>query len=340
MADLILNKNLDIPALFADQKSIDELLMKISKQARAVVPKLNTVKGRKEIASLAHRIARSKTILDDAGKGLVADYREKTKAVDIKRKHVRDFMDALKAEIREPLTAWEATEATRVKAIQHSINRMSELFYDPLADGDKTKLALIARHETLYDFGIDESFAEFADEARSQKEEGLARLEARIAELRELEDALSKAEELQAEAEKVTREVAELAEMEAAQLEQKQGEEKLIPALRNFDERLSQNFTDIGPVQPATDQRIEEEWERDANLAGAPEAAQAAPEQKEAQEQPEESAVAPMTISRMAADVKLDLKKFGVDETVADIIFVAIRFGQVRHLQLIRMEES
>lgn len=91
-------------------KAMDETLHKIEKEVLSFVPCVSTAKGRKEIASLAHKIAKSKTALDGAGKTLTADWKAKAKLVDVSRKEAREFLDALKERVRKPLTEWEDEE--------------------------------------------------------------------------------------------------------------------------------------------------------------------------------------------------------------------------------------
>lgn len=92
---------------------IDAILEKIRVQAMAHVPVLDTAKGRKDIAAIAYKVSRSKTLIDDMGKNLVADWKAKSKKVDEDRKKARDYLDALKDEVRKPLTDWEAAEQAK-----------------------------------------------------------------------------------------------------------------------------------------------------------------------------------------------------------------------------------
>ena len=66
--DLIPIENPQPAALFVPG-GLDSILARIEADARALVPDVGTVKGRKEIASTAAKVARSKTYLDDLGKG-------------------------------------------------------------------------------------------------------------------------------------------------------------------------------------------------------------------------------------------------------------------------------
>lgn len=113
--ELVVIEKCNVMTVFTEQGQIDPILQKIADDARSIVADVNTAKGRKEIASVAYRVAQSKTYLDGLGKELVADMKELPKKVDASRKQVRDFLDALKDEIRKPLDDWESEQA-RIEA--------------------------------------------------------------------------------------------------------------------------------------------------------------------------------------------------------------------------------
>ena len=94
---------------------LDDLLRDIEAKYTNHGHTIETATGRKAIASTAYEVARSKTRLDDLGKALVADWKEKSKRVDESRKKARDFLDDLKDRVRAPLTEWEAAEAARIE---------------------------------------------------------------------------------------------------------------------------------------------------------------------------------------------------------------------------------
>lgn len=106
---------------------IDDILSKICDEARGVKVDISTEKGRKEVASLAYRIARSKTFLDDLGKKLGEDAKARLDAINAERKRIRDGMDSLKDEVRKPLTDWENTEKDRVSAHEAAIAQLERL---------------------------------------------------------------------------------------------------------------------------------------------------------------------------------------------------------------------
>jgi len=92
-------------------EGIEGVLKTIETKALSHVPNLETAAGRKDIASLAYKVARSKTILDDMGLKLAEDAKKRVKILDGHRKKIRDTLDTLKEKIRQPLTDWEAEEA-------------------------------------------------------------------------------------------------------------------------------------------------------------------------------------------------------------------------------------
>lgn len=83
---------------------------KIRKEVEAFVPDVTTKKGRDAIASVAHKVARSKIALDNIGKELVAELKEIPKKIDAERSRVRKELDTLRDKIRQPLTDWEKNE--------------------------------------------------------------------------------------------------------------------------------------------------------------------------------------------------------------------------------------
>ena len=114
--ELIVKENLDVALLFAEKDELKKKLKEIEAEVLSVVPDLSTAKGRKEIASLAFKVAKSKVVLDSLGKDLVSDWKIRAAKVDESRKYAREFLDALKDKVRQPLTDWEAAEEARIKA--------------------------------------------------------------------------------------------------------------------------------------------------------------------------------------------------------------------------------
>jgi len=99
-------------------QSIDPFLNEVKAEIDKFVPDVTTVKGRKEIASIAFKVAQVKSRLESLGKELADQQKEIPKKIDATRRHVRDTLDKWKDEVRRPLTEWEEAEEARIK--QHT----------------------------------------------------------------------------------------------------------------------------------------------------------------------------------------------------------------------------
>ncbi len=75
-------QSINAVVLFTEPEKLDKTLKDIKEKVMAFVPDTSTAKGRKDIASLAYKVAQSKTWLDNCGKNLVAEWKEKSKKVD------------------------------------------------------------------------------------------------------------------------------------------------------------------------------------------------------------------------------------------------------------------
>lgn len=100
---------------------VEAILEKIAREVKAIPMDISTVAGRAQVASVAYKIARSKTALDEMGKSLVADWKAKAAAVDAERRTIRDRLDALKDEVRKPLTDWEQADQKRIAAHEEAL---------------------------------------------------------------------------------------------------------------------------------------------------------------------------------------------------------------------------
>ena len=111
MNELIIIEKQDVMSVFTQRDLITPLLDKVEHFATLEQQDVTTDKGRKDIASMAYRVAQSKTYIEGHGKDLAAELKELPKLVDSNRKYARDFLDALKDRIRKPLDDWEAEQA-------------------------------------------------------------------------------------------------------------------------------------------------------------------------------------------------------------------------------------
>ena len=126
MNDLIVLEKLNPLEIFTPQGT-EDILTRITKEAKSVVLDISTPDGRSAIKSLAYKIAKSKTYLDDLGKDLVSAAKEQVKLVDAERKRIRDTLDELKEEVRAPLTAWEDQEKDRIADHENALAYIQQL---------------------------------------------------------------------------------------------------------------------------------------------------------------------------------------------------------------------
>ena len=222
--DLVVIEKKNAMAVFTNNDQLDPLIEAIEKEARSLVPDVTTKKGRDAIASMAHKVARSKTYIDNAGKDLVAELKALPKQIDESRRVVRERLDALKDEVRRPLTEWEA-EQERIKAEE----AMNALHVEALAMNEDFDRRLAARIESDHEMALlmndafDREQAEKKAEAERQRiarEEEIKRLAAAAA-AREVEQRAQREREEAAHREAVLKAQAEQAERDRIAAEQK-----------------------------------------------------------------------------------------------------------------------
>ncbi|HCB4005057.1 TPA: hypothetical protein MYL95_001409 [Klebsiella pneumoniae] len=227
--DLVVIEKKNAMAVFTNNDQLDPLIEAIEKEARSLVPDVTTKKGRDAIASMAHKVARSKTYIDNAGKDLVAELKALPKQIDESRRVVRERLDALKDEVRRPLTEWEA-EQERIKAEE----AMNALHVEALAMNEDFDRQLAARIESDHEMALlmndafDREQADKAAEAERQRiahEEEIKRLAAAAA-AREVEQRAQREREEAAHREAVLKAQAEQAERDRIAAEQKAEAEK------------------------------------------------------------------------------------------------------------------
>jgi hypothetical protein len=270
---------------------VETLLTKLEREVRGIKRDISTPKGRAEIKSLAHKVARSKTALDEMGKGLNEAKRAEINKVDAERRVIRERCDALKEEVLSELSAWEAKETARVKGHEDALKAMSDLFAllpdEPNAKEIKASLDLLDRHEDSRDW------AEFAQRAHDlHAEVGFKLTEALKAALAR-EAALAEAQRQREEAARIMAEAAERARREreariaaeAAERARVEAERRAAEAAAAERQRVEQERLD------AEDARREAELAAQAEIEALEEANRIAAARAEAQRLAAERAV-------------------------------------------------
>jgi hypothetical protein len=231
MTDLMIVETTDLARLYESSESIDRLLSDIRAKATSLVADVATTKGRKEIASMAFAISRTKTALDDAGKTLVAEQKKRLALVDAERKKVRDQLDALRNEVRRPLDDWEQAERDRVAALDARLADLSFLPSGSSAFADQ-------RLTWIESVAIDDSWQERVADAAKAKDAAITAWKAYRIVTAEAERAQAEAaERARIEAERVQRERDERIAREAAERARIEAERRAEQARREQEAR-------------------------------------------------------------------------------------------------------
>lgn len=116
-------------------KLLDEVEAKVRQLNEAIDP--TTEDGRAAAKSLAYKVVRSKTAVDEMGKEFVAEMKKATAGVDADRRTLRDRLDALRDEVRKPVDDWEAAEKEREDLLVKGIEALAALgMFDAGAEFD------------------------------------------------------------------------------------------------------------------------------------------------------------------------------------------------------------
>jgi len=212
-------------AILTDGARFDAFYDRVKAEVDAHIPDLTTEKGRKAVASLAFKVVKTKTALDDAGKKLTEDKRKEIAAVDAARRNIREKLDELRDEARRPLTEWEEAEKTRqanAAAERQAIAAKAVVTLDDTAAHVEARLSYL--EEMTLDAGL---FGDELPAAQSELTRAVETLQLAHARLLKEEADRAELEALRKEAaERAEREAREAAEREAAEARAREEEER------------------------------------------------------------------------------------------------------------------
>jgi len=312
--------------VFSSKDGLDPVIQQAKDIVDGFEHDLPTGAGRKKTASLSHKVAKLKTRLDGMGKGLVSEWKTKAKAVDNSRRDMREALDSLRDEARQPLTDWE-TEQARLEEEE----RIAE-----------EARILAAQIESDHEIAIllDEKYDREVWEAkeRARLEEG-ARL-ARIAKEKEVNE------------ERIAREAAENARKEAEQkavAEQQRIENERQEAVRR-EEQAKQRALEAERAKIAAEERakiqaeeagryrIEAEFkakrdaEEAANRAQQAEIDRQAREQAEIKAEQEKREANRRNVGKIRKEAKESLMAIGLTEDQAKTVVLAIHNEKIANV--------
>lgn len=368
MKDLIPIETPQLPELFKPH-GLDDIINAIATEARAVVPDIKTVHSRAAIASLAAKVARSKTYLDELGKEYVTQLKELPKQVDAERRRMRLALDNLRDEVRKPLTEWEEAQQRHQEELRAKLDAI-EPQTDPTTTAEAE--AEVIRVNAIM---IDETWEMFEVEGKTRKDAYLYRL-SKILERLETEARIKAAEAeahrllMEAEAEERAREKLEQERQaiarQAKELEEKAQRQALEAALekRRAAEREKQlaEREEMAKRQAAEREKLlaerEELSKRQAEAIKKAREEQILENQRRLEQEREARATLEQVANDQAqviADARLsmtpdttprealashkdeavaDLMHAGIDRNTAWTVVTAIGYGVIRHLTL------
>lgn len=223
------------PAIYV-AGGLQQFISLVKGEVEGEVPDLTTRKGRERIASLAAKVSKSKTAVEKPGRDYLRRLKEMPKVVEAELREFVTKMDALRDEVRQPLTDWQAAEDARVDKHNSMIRHIEDCGLG-LIGGQPQPFALLFR-ELEEKIIVDEKFEEFEAEAHRAKATALVKLQASFDEhqKREAEQAelarLRRAEEERAEQDRIRAAQEAAVEAERQRVAQEQQAEREAAARR------------------------------------------------------------------------------------------------------------
>lgn len=336
--------------VLTDTKSRDEFYAHVQAEVDAFEPDVSTDKGRKAIASLAYKIARTKTAIDAAGKELNDEARQRINAVDAERRAVREHFDALAKQVRQPLTEWEEAEEKRAEFIDNMIAMFRSA---RIVEMGETSASIRERGGEIFQTALDpDVFQDRLAAVQAEKDETVEILKGaldravaaekeaeELARLRAENEAREQAEREKAEAERIERERAEAERRaEEARADAEAAEARRVEAAA----KEAQDRARREAEEAAQRERDEERRQHEAALAAERERA----EKAEAEAQAERDRIAAEEAERKAREAdkehrvsvmtqaKEAIMTCGVDEDAARKIVLLIKAGEVPHVKM------
>lgn len=344
--------------LFEDG-GVRSILDKIKAEAKSRVTDATTESGRKEIKSLAYKIAQTKTAMDEMGKSLTEEQREFIARINAERKTITTELDELKEEIRRPVTEYEEREKARV-AKHQSVLAHIDTFGEGISLCGAAELA--ERHATLKALDVS-NLDEFSGPAETKKNGTLYLIAEAHKEACEKEAAKAKAEADRIERERIEREdreariAAEAAEQarlaaeaeakaraeaeaarvaeearkaeEAREAERRAEQERIAAAEREKAEAVRRELEaqerHARELKEAAERAEREAAEKEKARLAAIEAEKAADEKRAANKRHRE---------KILAEVAEDIGTLRVSGDIARELADAITAGKIRHVSI------
>ena len=287
--ELALPQPASLAVLFKTENGINPLLDELEAKARAEANGLTvaTKKGRDALVSLAFKVSKSKAELDRQGKALTEQQRTEINAVNASRKVASDRLDALRDEIRAPVTEWEATEEARVQSLK---DRLAAIDADRVDITYSSEL-IQSVHDEIAALAIGPDWAEYRDIAEAKQSAALSKLAGYLTAAKDREAQAAELAKLRAEADARAEADRARAEQEAAQAEAERAdaEAKRVAIEQAERARLASEKAEADRIA-AEKAEVERQAQVERDKLAAAEAATIEAEQRAAKERAEADA--------------------------------------------------
>lgn len=164
------------PALYVSG-GLDPYYQQIRNQVLSEVPDLNTKAGIARVKSLARIVSESKTAIEKPGRNYLKQLKEMPKVIEAELRDWVTKMDALRDEVRQPVTELEEKEKARIAALDQRLNEIHQIGSVAGLDilPSETITAWIGKLEAI---SVDATWDEYQDRAALAKEAAKVKLEA------------------------------------------------------------------------------------------------------------------------------------------------------------------
>lgn len=161
----------------------DKALEAVKEHLKDFKHNIKTATGRKEIASMASKIGKSRKLIDDLGAKVRKD-------IQNSKDDRKTAFDKYQAEFRKPLTDWEETEGKRISGINDKIKNLNQYAYKYMPNGEEmTADALTVQLKNLEAIDITKKiYSEFTTKAENTKLASIEFLAVAIGKRKQYED--------------------------------------------------------------------------------------------------------------------------------------------------------
>ena len=307
---------------------MDPILEAVRTEVLAQAAKLDisTEENRKALASIAYKVAKSKTFVDGQRKAFVAGEKKRLQTIDSEGARIWMILEGIQKEVRQPLTEWEDAEKARVKKHEDAVAAIWEMKPHLYPTIDSLILAVAQLN------AIDPAtFQEFQAPANTAKHQTLELLTDELVRRQKAEADQKELDRLRVEASERQKqdeiEAAANAAREAAEKAQREAEERAVLAQKMLEAE-----------QQASARRAEEaaaEAKRQAERAVIAERERVAAEEKAAQDAAEARARDEAHIKRIRHEAAAGLTaNTGLTASEAEKVLLAIDSGRVPHVTI------